>query len=170
MGNKNLLTTGYCLKPYNGLHRLEMKSNIFMWCKALYHSSPPKPQHLPLVSQPHSHFPADIVWGHGPGFSLILPSLPGPLHPTQFPFRILLSPGALSPPASASLGAHSECFRSTQWITISILQLSGHKPVSSLAWGSPRGMNWVSSIFVGLVPSRAPDKSTFWDNVCWMHA
>lgn len=125
---------------------------------------------LYVISQPHSQFPADIVWCHSPGFFLILPSLPGPLHPTQLPFRILLSRGALSPPASASLGAHSECFRSTQWITISILQLSGHKPVSSPAWGSPRGMTWVSSIFVCLVPSRAPDKPTFSENICWMHA
>ena len=115
---------------------------------------------LCIISQPHSQFPADIVWCHGPGFLLILSSLPGPLLPTQLPFKILPSCWALSPPASASPGAHSECFKSTQWITISISQPSGHKPVLSLAWGSLRGMTWVSSIFVCLGPSRAPDKST----------
>ena len=147
-----------------------MKSNVFMWSKdrITHRLQSPSFFLLCVISQPHSQFPADIVWCHSPGFLLILSSLPGPLHPTQLPVKILPSRWALSPPASASLGAHSECFKSTQWITISISQPSGHKPVLSLAWGSLRGMTWVSSIFVCLAPSRAPDKSTFSENVCWM--
>ena len=162
----------YSLKPYNGLHRLKMKSNVFMWSKDRITHRLQSPSFFLscVISQPHSQFPADIVWCHSLGFLLILSSLPGPLHPTQLPVKILPSRWALSPPASASVGAHSECFKSTQWITISISQPLGHKPVLSLAWGSLRGMTWVSSIFVCLAPSRAPDKSTFSENVCWMHA